>query len=304
MEAKREEREAARRLRREGLPLSRIATELGVAKSSVSVWTRDLPRPGAPVRPAEAQPVRRVLVWRSGVARRCSRCRLVLPLEAFNRMGDGRQFYCRECFRSYFRARGDKHREQSGAALVARRRRARAHVLAVLLERPCADCGESDPVVLEFDHVRGKEANLSSLVAEGAKLSRIDQEIARCDVVCVNCHRRRTATRAGWLRARSDWRAGTDALPRPCARNVRLALGHLEASGCADCGSTDLATLDFDHLGAKRFNVMRAVWAQYSAPDIVQEIAGCAVRCANCHRRRTASAGGHFRWAAGTTGDV
>jgi hypothetical protein len=38
-------REAARKLRRDGLDYKRIAAELGVSKSSVSLWVRDLPRP-------------------------------------------------------------------------------------------------------------------------------------------------------------------------------------------------------------------------------------------------------------------
>jgi orotate phosphoribosyltransferase-like protein len=41
-------RDAARKLRREGLDYKRIAAELGVSKSSVSLWVRDLPPPPAP----------------------------------------------------------------------------------------------------------------------------------------------------------------------------------------------------------------------------------------------------------------
>lgn len=69
-------------------------------------------------------------------------------------------------------------------------------------------------------------------------------------------------------------------------------------------GSADLVVLDFDHLGVERFNVMRAVWAHFSAREIRQEIAEREVRCANCHRRRTASTGGHFRWSVGASEDV
>jgi hypothetical protein len=37
------ERQRARQLRRAGLPLAEIASRLGVAKSSVSLWVRDVP---------------------------------------------------------------------------------------------------------------------------------------------------------------------------------------------------------------------------------------------------------------------
>lgn len=63
-----------------------------------------------------------------------------------------------------------------------------------------ADCPERDPTVLEFDHVRGiKLANVSELIiAQNRKHLWI--EIAKCDVVCANCHRRRTAKRGGWFK--------------------------------------------------------------------------------------------------------
>lgn len=66
---------------------------------------------------------------------------------------------------------------------------------------PCVDCGESDPLVLEFDHLRDKEFNVSQgLFTRGWKS--LISEIAKCEVVCANCHRRRTARRNGSFRVR------------------------------------------------------------------------------------------------------
>ncbi|MGW3041562.1 hypothetical protein ACWC9T_16325 [Kitasatospora sp. NPDC001159] len=48
MRAKTEQREAARRLRREGRTYDEIQAEVGVSKSSISLWCRDLPRPSTP----------------------------------------------------------------------------------------------------------------------------------------------------------------------------------------------------------------------------------------------------------------
>jgi len=59
--------------------------------------------------------------------------------------------------------------------------------------------------------------------------------------------------------------------------------------GCADCGyNTHPAALDFDHVnGEKAFGISQA--ARYrSWPVIKREIAKCIVRCANCHRVKTA----------------
>ena len=35
--------------------------------------------------------------------------------------------------------------------------------------------------------------------ASGWSLQKIQEEITKCEVVCANCHRIRTATRAGWF---------------------------------------------------------------------------------------------------------
>jgi hypothetical protein len=83
---------------------------------------------------------------------------------------------------------------QISKARITYRKRIRAFLVAYLVGHPCVDCGESDPVVLEFDHVRGtKVAAISSFVRNMASMNRILAEIAKCDVRCANCHRRRTA---------------------------------------------------------------------------------------------------------------
>lgn len=65
---------------------------------------------------------------------------------------------------------------------------------------PCSDCGETDPLVLEFDHLRDKRFEVTNQFAS-RNWQEILDEIAKCEVVCANCHRRRTARRAGYLRA-------------------------------------------------------------------------------------------------------
>jgi hypothetical protein len=150
-------------------------------------------------------------------------------------------------------------------------------------------------VVLEFDHIGPKTAEVAQLVLRGASIDRIDREIAACEVVCANCRRRRTADRAQWRRRARDWRA----LPQPAradvARNVTIVLETLECASCADCGEDDLVVLEFDHVGEKRGNVSAMAWRGVSEEALRAEIARCDVRCANCHRRRTAQTGGWYR---------
>jgi hypothetical protein len=84
----------------------------------------------------------------------------------------------------------------------ARRRRSALHgqVVDHLLAHPCVDCGEQDPVVLDFDHLGDKVANVSAMVNARRPWPVILAEIAKCEVVCANCHRRRTAARIGSYR--------------------------------------------------------------------------------------------------------
>lgn len=65
---------------------------------------------------------------------------------------------------------------------------------------PCMDCGvKYNPWVMEFDHREPNEkvAGIGRLIKRGSwKI--LKDEVAKCDVVCANCHRERTAKMFGW----------------------------------------------------------------------------------------------------------
>lgn len=57
---------------------------------------------------------------------------------------------------------------------------------------PCADCGQRYPYyVMDFDHREDKVIIVSKLPERGS-VAKLLAEIAKCDVVCANCHRERT----------------------------------------------------------------------------------------------------------------
>ena len=130
------------------------------------------------------------------VVKVCGQCRQELPLEAFNRLGGGTQHWCRDCFREYFRRRGDKHRAQSASARRSRVAAARRFIRHFLAEHPCVDCGDGDPRVLDFDHVGEKRGQISRMVWN-VSLATLVAEMAECEIRCCNCHRRATASRRG-----------------------------------------------------------------------------------------------------------
>ena len=89
--------------------------------------------------------------------------------------------------------------------MAQRRKREIARERALLLieffrTHPCVDCGEDDPLVLEFDHVGDKAFNIAKGLRDRPWES-VLAEMAKCQVVCANCHRRRTAYRGGFARA-------------------------------------------------------------------------------------------------------
>jgi hypothetical protein len=61
-------------------------------------------------------------------------------------------------------------------------------------QTPCADCGELFPYyVMDFDHLRDKKRAVSNMRSYSEV--KILEEIAKCDLVCANCHRERTYQR-------------------------------------------------------------------------------------------------------------
>ena len=103
---------------------------------------------------------------------------------------------CIECTKAYNREYWAKVKHIKGPEKNERTRKKRLeirqYILDVLKNSCCMDCGISDWRVLEFDHRKGETKKLN--IADSTKYSlRITKkEIAKCDIVCANCHNIRT----------------------------------------------------------------------------------------------------------------
>ena len=136
----------------------------------------------------------------------CTKCLSEKSVEDFpwkNRLLNKRHAVCKNCMagrsRRWYNDNKDSHIQNVMSKKVYSRQLARVFVWEYLSTHPCVICGESDPVVLEFDHIKGKSADVSRLVADGASPKRLQQEISLCQVLCSNCHRRKTAKERQWF---------------------------------------------------------------------------------------------------------
>ncbi len=141
--------------------------------------------------------------------KKCTKCKSDKELSEFNKnktRKDGLNNICRICSgnksREYYDSNRIKHKD------VVRTRNAktilynRKKMFEYYSTHPCIDCGETDPIVLEFDHRDDsiKREAVSTLANSSYKWETIQEEIDKCDVRCANCHRRRTAIQFGWYK--------------------------------------------------------------------------------------------------------
>ena len=115
---------------------------------------------------------------------RCPKC-----LEA------GRQ-HCRDYYNKLPKEQKELKNQKHLENLAKRRAEIQEHVNS-LKTKACLDCGHTfPPVCMDFDHVKGsKSFNIARAVGTARNLNRILKEIAKCEVVCSNCHRIRTQSR-------------------------------------------------------------------------------------------------------------
>lgn len=89
-----------------------------------------------------------------------------------------------------------KHRTDLYAAQRRHRERVRVELLNYLKTKSCIDCGEMDPVVLEFDHKipEIKYKTIAKMLSGHYSWKSVLDEIQKCDIRCANCHKRKTYT--------------------------------------------------------------------------------------------------------------
>lgn len=107
----------------------------------------------------------------------CNECGKEKPLKQFNKNGEGYRAKCRVC---------SKKLQKLTWQMATKRNQ--EYVREVKAEG-CSRCGESRYICLDFHHVRDKKYWISKLVASGASLDKLKEEVSKCIILCANCHR-------------------------------------------------------------------------------------------------------------------
>jgi hypothetical protein len=128
----------------------------------------------------------------------CSACKRELPLADFAKSKgkrDGHTTVCKSCTNAYNKSHYQRRKPdylKKARAWEARQ----TELIRQAKEKPCADCGGAFPVfVMDFDHLPGAKKAFGLGNAKDKGTTAILAEIAKCEVVCANCHRLRTWSR-------------------------------------------------------------------------------------------------------------
>jgi len=138
---------------------------------------------------------------------KCRTCDLDKPVNQFawKVKNKKKQSSCKDCHNEW-----SKQHYQDNKAKVIRRSIENNQKVATenqrkmckyLLDKMCIDCGENNLLVLDFDHLSNKEYNVARMLSF-CSWNSILKEIEKCEVVCANCHRKRTQERANSYRFR------------------------------------------------------------------------------------------------------
>lgn len=204
-------------------------------------------------------------------------CQKEKPLTEFNlqeRCGDGYSTICKSC------AHENNYRQDAIRSAIMR---------LFFIGKVCTDCGETDDVVFECDHMDDNKSKThdGKPVKGLGKMSckHIVTELHKCEIVCSFCHRVRSQSRLTYDEKKLGY---TFIYNRKKIRNLKVEIGNCDT--CKRCVESDkTSSFDFDHIDpATKVDDVGRMVASNSWEKILEETKKCHLLCANCHRRKTA----------------
>jgi hypothetical protein len=143
----------------------------------------------------------------------CPKCNKDNDFRPNKKRANGLQAYCVQCDKEYQHAWYLKNKDKAKARAkkhnAVNRNRNQPLIWKYLEDKSCKDCGNTNRIVLEFDHIIGnKEHNISKMCNSTFTWETVLAEIEKCEVVCANCHRIRTAKRGNHYKYKMSQMAG------------------------------------------------------------------------------------------------
>jgi hypothetical protein len=122
----------------------------------------------------------------------CTTCRKEKALTDFrkdSRRLDGLQSWCKQCAREHHKsAYTSKYGDSAKVATNVRMNKAKEWLLEYKRSRGCCSCPEQSVHCLTFHHIDPREKDFTLGASLSRSLSKIQQEVSKCVVVCRNCH--------------------------------------------------------------------------------------------------------------------
>ena len=111
-----------------------------------------------------------------------------------------KQSQCKKCvsesINKHYLADKDKYLKKARINNRAYKKRNKDFISDYLKDKCCVDCGNNNPIVLDFDHVKGKKrGNIGRLKIGANSIKYLQEEIDKCEIRCSNCHRIKTHER-------------------------------------------------------------------------------------------------------------
>lgn len=247
--------------------------------------------------------------------KRCTKCHKVHAISSYAaKQNNKRASWCKKCYAAYAIARRknnpelfkqqrkesyyknkevelnrnklwrQNNKERVKKVIRNRRIKKKKQVQAYLMNKSCMDCGERDSRLLEFDHRHGtKHKEISDMLS--CSWEKILTEINKCDVVCGNCHAKRTARDTNNYKHRFHI---NNEIPSEINKTwgwqqKTYIINYLLEHPCLDCGEHDVRVLEFDHRDDAHKEAAVGNLVKAAIRRLIAEIEKCDVRCSNCH---------------------
>lgn len=145
--------------------------------------------------------------------KQCTKCSKLKPKTEFyvkDKKSGRLHAQCKTCYKEHRKSTYKEHYEKYRNEYLERgkirraklRAEFRSNMLKFLDGKACIKCGENDIRVLELDHIDAtqKDFSISHAVRIGKNWIQVQEEIKKCQILCANCHKIKTAEEYGWYK--------------------------------------------------------------------------------------------------------